>query len=439
MDHLESEIDNILSQYKTELLELQKSSGIHDTSFATLEESFSSKSRGINKLVFQTLVNKRGKEKLKKKECKSCGKPLRLVDTSRPRKLKSTLGDISFKGRYYHCGGCKKGFYPSLGNRGSSFTPLLKKHICLMAQASPFEEASDILNQILGVQVSPDSVERVSEEIGLSLFNEELFMAKSHKFDASGGTPCGDIVYIQADGAMVNTTNEPEHWRENKLGIVFKESDVKKSGNEENMRISIEKKDIVSSLAQGVEDFENRMKYMLIRSETYWAKNKVIITDGAVWLENMFKRLLPGCTHILDWFHAAQHVYNTAKKMWGERSTEGKEWSATYIDLLWNGKVDEVLEMLSASIDKFKEQTSLIELYNYFKSRTHMMRYKEFRDAGYCIGSGSIESANKHVVLNRLKRSSSMKWTINGANAIAHLRAQYQAKNWDSVSEFIAA
>jgi hypothetical protein len=41
------------------------------------------------------------------------------------------------------------------------------------------------------------------------------------------------------------------------------------------------------------------------------------------------------------------------------------------------------------------------------------MRYKEFRDKGYFIGSGSIESANKYLVLKRLKQSG-MKWCIEG-------------------------
>ncbi len=45
---------------------------------------------------------------------------------------------------------------------------------------------------------------------------------------------------------------------------------------------------------------------------------------------------------------------------------------------------------------------ALVSYYTYNKKR---MRYREFREAGYLIGSGTVESACKQVVTQRLKRA----------------------------------
>ena len=50
------------------------------------------------------------------------------------------------------------------------------------------------------------------------------------------------------------------------------------------------------------------------------------------------------------------------------------------------------------------------------------MRYHLFREAGYPIGSGTVESACKHVVQQRLKQSG-MRWSLIGAQAMLALRS----------------
>jgi hypothetical protein len=49
------------------------------------------------------------------------------------------------------------------------------------------------------------------------------------------------------------------------------------------------------------------------------------------------------------------------------------------------------------------------------------MRYPEFREKGFFVGSGVIEAGCKSIVGVRLKQSG-MFWTVRGANAIIALR-----------------
>ena len=108
-------------------------------------------------------------------------------------------------------------------------------------------------------------------------------------------------------------------------------------------------------------------------------------------------------------------------------------WVELYKEIIWEGRVEEALEMLLVEAKTAKNQTPIMELYNYFKHRIHMMQYGAFRKQGFYIGSGSIESTNKYVILNRMRKSSAMKWSIDGGNAVGHLRAKYQSGEWNEI------
>ena len=58
------------------------------------------------------------------------------------------------------------------------------------------------------------------------------------------------------------------------------------------------------------------------------------------------------------------------------------------------------------------------------------MRYKEFREAGYYIGSGAIESANKYIITSRMKMTG-CRWLIEKADQMIWLRAKYFEDHWD--------
>ncbi len=60
----------------------------------------------------------------------------------------------------------------------------------------------------------------------------------------------------------------------------------------------------------------------------------------------------------------------------------------------------------------------------YFRNHRHRMNYPRYLANGWQNGSGSVESACKIVVGNRLK-CSGMHWGENGSDAVCYLRALY--------------
>src|SRR5947208_16670175 len=95
-------------------------------------------------------------------------------------------------------------------------------------------------------------------------------------------------------------------------------------------------------------------------------------------------------------------------------------------DLLDDGNIEPLVARLreiaaeySAAHPNLAEE--ILKEAEYFATNASRIRYPEFRQKGFFVGSGVIEAGCKSVVGARLKRSG-MFWTVRGANAIIALR-----------------
>ena len=57
----------------------------------------------------------------------------------------------------------------------------------------------------------------------------------------------------------------------------------------------------------------------------------------------------------------------------------------------------------------------------YFEKNAPQMRYAEYRQKNFFVGSGVVEAGCRTVIGERLKQSG-MRWSVRGANAIIALR-----------------
>lgn len=368
-----------------------------------------------------------------KKNCPTCDHRL-ILREYRNQEVKTTFGIVQKRSPYYHCRNCKKyGFFnddvknPDHGR----LSKRMAEKVCLFAHQLTFETTSDLIERLINVKISTSTIKEVSESIGNKLYEEEAKLIESVGRlvldEEIESETLENRAYLQIDGAMIHHLKE---WKENKLGIMFSEKDIIHQGDGENARVSIKKKTLVSSFAQGVDEFKTRLRYWLIKSHTYCAREIIVISDGAVWIENLVNELIPNGKHILDWFHVKEKLWECAKKLFGDDSEKCKLWVTGFADRLWDGEVEEVLKDLwNAAMDR-EDQTPLLALHQYFGGRVKMMKYDQFRNEGLYIGSGAIESANKYAIQDRLKKAG-MKWSTRGANAIAKLRTTYLSGQWD--------
>jgi len=144
--------------------------------------------------------------------------------------------------------------------------------------------------------------------------------------------------------------------------------------------------------------------------------------DGAVWIWNLADQHFPGAIHIVDLYHARQHLWELCAKLFITDEKTRKRWLARCLVRLEKGKIEALVKVLR---DLRPANTELANLVTneaeYFERNAARMRYPNFRAQGLFAGSGVVEAGCKTVIAARLK-CSGMFWTVPGANAIIALR-----------------
>lgn len=162
------------------------------------------------------------------------------------------------------------------------------------------------------------------------------------------------------------------------------------------------------------------------------------VNDGAHWIERITTSNYPQIIQIIDWSHAEERLWKVAKAAFGEGSLPAQQWVETQADRLWHGRVHEVVNALQildwnhiACLDEVRQSPA------YFESRQAKMDYALFRQAGYPIGSGTVESGINTVVHHRMKRQG-RGWTRKQAQAMLAALSEFHSGRfqvtWHSVS-----
>lgn len=303
--------------------------------------------------------------------------------------------------------------------------------MCLLAQDCVFEGAEELLQQFFGIEISAKQIQRVSEHYGAKLEDMEgdYQLETEQPQEVPEVSHSGeDAVYITLDGSMVYTREEA--WKEMKVGRIYSETS----------RVSVQptRTEVTDSLY--VCTFGNS-KDFLKKFEPYIEpyRHKVFIADGAKWIWNWVDDFYGNSVQILDFFHAVEKLCAYATllhKDVGER----QKWLELQKRRLKADEVEKVVEELKEITAKTDDTTDvskiLKDVIRYYENNLERMKYGSFMKKGYIIGSGAIESAHRNVIQQRLKLSG-QRWSIDGAQRIANLRAYKKSNRWKTIIEQI--
>jgi hypothetical protein len=330
--------------------------------------------------------------------------------------LDTIMGAIRIKRAYYYCEECAGGFSPLdemlKAERGR--TKGLGRLISLAGVQGPFEDASRLLKEMAGVGVSDNTVERVSEAAGAKAIERE---------DKGDEALLGEVwqraraqrMYVTVDGT---TAQMRGYWREFKVGAIY--SDAQES------------KRYYTTL-DGSGDFMLKMRKEAMRKGLARASEVVALGDGGAWIWKEFEVNFPMATRILDFWHLMEHVWALSHTLWGEGNKEAKRWAEGARALLKKKGGSALLEKLERLRNKRKkksERDEIDKLIRYLSDNRGRTDYHQYMERGLDIGSGPVEAACKTLIGQRLK-SSGMRWTEEGAEKIARLRAIYLSGLWD--------
>lgn len=321
-----------------------------------------------------------------------------------------------------------------------SMTSAMMAETAFFAQnQSSFDKAQDMIAKTMDMQISEETIRQIAEGIGDKLQKESQAAAEyalEHMDDVinfnAHEKKVNKTLYIMIDGSAVNTRIEDKDgstWREDKLVIAFSDRDMIK--RKDGSRIIVRKE--CDSLIGTAEDFKGRVLNTALRAGYGQYVNTVVISDGAKWIRNLCEEVFPNATLILDLFHLKENVYDYAKHLFNYNEKKYKPWAAMMCNLLEQGKVDKALS--HTPIDSIPANT--VNLRNYIESNRDRIDYPTYKECGYFVGSGAVESANKVIVQQRCKQAG-MRWSVKGADAVIMLRCKVESGRWGEVVEACA-
>ncbi len=354
----------------------------------------------------------------------------------RSKSLLTAVGPTEVSRPYYLCPHCGTGQFPAdveLDVQDTEFSPGVRRMQAVVGQEVPFEHGRQQLQLLAGLEVNAKSVERTAEAVGQDLARrEQEEIRRAVQLHLPGVATQGQIpfLYVEMDGTGVPVVKketlgrkgkqdgQPAHTREVKLGCAFTQTRWDQAG------YAIRDPDTTTYVGaiETAEEFGKRLYVEAWKRGWSRAHKKVVLGDGAEWIWNLANQHFPGAIQIVDLFHARQHLWELARKLYPNDELQQKRWIRGQQSRLDTGKIEKlVLALRSIHTTNPEVAEKLRTEIEYFHTNTERMRYPRFRKQHLFVGSGVIEAGCKTVIGSRLKRSG-MFWTVRGANAILALR-----------------
>ena len=298
-----------------------------------------------------------------------------------------------------------------------------------------YQRAEDAIMQFHHVRINDDTIRSVTNFIGGIVFAEDCRRADEHyNLLKTAKLPFDQdkkgVLYLECDGAALNTrhkNSDGSTWRENKLCMAFSSDNIHswidKKGKRQHQ---IGKREYVSYIGS-VTEFKKHMLTCAVRNGYGKYKKTIVISDGAIWIENLIDEVFHGSLHILDFFHLSENVFEYSKYLFNMDETKYQPWAKEICHSLRLSDYKAVLGELEPLKDKLSKCP--INLYNYITNNINNIDYKYYEKKGYFIGSGAIESGNKIILQQRLKQAG-MRWNVKSAQALLTLRTKAESGIW---------
>jgi hypothetical protein len=347
------------------------------------------------------------------------------------RRLLTVHGEVRLQRAYYYCGRCHQSYLPydeALGLH-DEISPGLLPLVCLAGTLLPFADAAqDLLQRFTGVRLSASTVLRCTQAQGerLRAQQKQGRMVEPTQPERTWTTPRPQgqpAAYVGLDAFSVPMQGIGAGKAEHRMlytALLY-------TPEKEHSRYLVDFD--LNTLAEQVRSQARALGIMQV-------SDLIAVTDGGNGLEEALQRhLADNVTTILDWYHAAEHLWDFAKLWRAGDDGACQQWAQQAQGILYEQGGEALLALLQA-IELPAQATAevaeeLRKLIGYFENNRHRTDYPSYRQRGWDIGSGPTEAGCK-IIGERLK-GSGMRWVEDGAATVAVLRALYVSggKLWD--------
>ena len=320
-------------------------------------------------------------------------------------------------------------------------TPRLHESAVRLGAWVPFPQAGPLLAHFTHTAVSEPTVRRQTEQAGAACVAVQTAEVARLEREAPAPPLGPPLQQVSVDGAMVPLVGQGA-WAEVKtLAIGTIQPPVREDG-----KLVVHTTDL--SYCSRLADHETFTRLALAethRRGVTSAGRVAGVVDGAVWEQAFLDDHRPDAVRILDWCHAAQYLAAVAAALFAGEAAG--QWLDAQLRELLEGEPEAVLGKLRGLRDELAAQpgeapeaklAAVATSLQYLEARRAQIRYADFRAAGYPIGSGVVESANKLVVEARLK-GAGMHWAPRHVDPMLALRNVVCNDRWDEVWPRIGA
>ena len=394
--------------------------------------------------VFEDMGSGRRTEPVR---CK-CGQRMNSVGL-REKTIRTILGPVRFARSLFVCPGCGTSRFPGdelLGVQNTSFSPGAKRMMARAGSRTSFADAEEDLRIYAGIKVNRKDVERIAESVGDEIeawMREKRDEAIKQEDEAAPRAHGGKVpvMYVSFDGTGVpmrraellgrrgKGPDGSAKTREVKLGCVFTQTTTDDRGK------PVRDPDTTTydGAIESSDEFGWRIYAQALLRGIEHAENVVVLTDGARYNKSITNLHFPTATHIIDLYHAREHLHDLCKMLLPEAQLEALQ--GKWRELLDAGEI----ETLVAQLKKYlppggKLRHEAMREINYFLNNAELMRYAKFRSKKFFVGSGVVEAGCRTLIGERLKKSG-MFWSLEGANAIIASRCSQFSRRWDQFWE----
>ncbi len=307
----------------------------------------------------------------------------------------------------------------------------------------PFDPAAKALNEDWGTHLDGKQIQRWSESLGQTVVLARDAQVRAYQ---QGHRPASVLnppvlLVIGMDGGRVQTREKQgengSRWREDKVCAIT--SYLPGDGTREHPPQPLVT--TYEATMEKTEAFGRLVRLEAERRGLRQAQTILVMGDGGNWIDPLSKRERLHDQRIVDYYHAAEHLYEASRAALGKDAPEALVLAEQLKDDLWDGQVDQVIAILKTHADRLgppgesdgpeHPRRVLANNVGYFETHRHHMAYARYRAKGWPIGSGVTESAVKRF--NKRVKGTEQFWSLPGVESILALRGLWlsQDSRWD--------
>ena len=296
-----------------------------------------------------------------------------------------------------------------------------------LAGLLPFAQAAEVFERLAHVRIPVTSLWEQTEAAGARLqarqAAEQAQVAPDRVVLPPAGQDHTRPLGLSMDGGTVNIRGEG--WKEFKTGTVYEVTTTTQVDPQTHETVVVARGEHMAyrAILGDVKAFAPAFWALAVQRGVPQAADVVTTADGAEWIWNVTDDLFPQSVQIVDWYHATQHLTQAATALYPTDEKAAQRWQQEQRDVLYLGHIDRIIAPLEAA--------GLASEAHYFQVHQRRMQYQEFREDGYPIGSGTVESGIKQF--KQRLTGPGMRWSRPGADRMLIIRAAVMTDSFDKV------